>query len=50
LGVCVDVCCNDSTCPSGTVCADTNLTFAGGDVTGIRACLAQPAPANIVQK
>jgi hypothetical protein len=50
-GVCVDVCCNDTTCPTGTICQPTQLTTSTGKVLDVvRVCLFPPIPAAIVQK
>lgn len=39
LGVCVDPCCNDSTCPLGLLCDSAVVTLAAGTQTIARMCL-----------
>jgi hypothetical protein len=50
LGICLDVCCNDSSCPNGTTCEPVNYKLAGGQVSFIRACVFSPVPAQLEQK
>ena len=49
-GICVDVCCNDSSCANGTTCEPTTLKLSSGQLTEIRACVFSPVPAQIEQK
>ena len=39
LGVCVDVCCHDATCPTGLVCEDVLVTRAAGHQSFARMCV-----------
>jgi hypothetical protein len=39
LDVCVDVCCNDDTCPLGLTCEQTRAAFRPGQEGFMRACL-----------
>jgi hypothetical protein len=39
LNVCVDICCNDFTCPSGLSCVDHIVTKESGNQTFARVCL-----------
>lgn len=49
LGVCVDVCCNDDTCPIGLTCEDAIVTRAAGHQSFGRFCLSS-SPANPLEK
>lgn len=49
LNVCVDVCCNDSTCPVGLTCEDSIVTRAAGHQSFGRFCL-NATPANPLEK
>ncbi len=49
-GICVDLCCNDTSCPNGTTCEPVMLQFSTGQQTRIRACLFTPVPATIEQR
>jgi hypothetical protein len=49
-GICVDVCCNDSSCANGTTCEPTTLKLSSGQLTEIRVCVFSPVPAQIEQK
>jgi Putative metal-binding motif len=50
LSICVDLCCNDSSCLNGTTCEPVNFRFSNGRVTFIRACVFSPVPARIEQR
>ncbi|HEY1088571.1 MAG TPA: putative metal-binding motif-containing protein, partial [Archangium sp.] len=48
--VCIDVCCNDSTCPNGTTCEPMSLKLSGTEQTFMRGCVFSPVPALIELK
>jgi hypothetical protein len=50
LSICVDFCCNDSTCPNGTTCELLPFRFGNGNVSTVRACVFSPVPARIEQR
>jgi hypothetical protein len=50
LGVCVDVCCNDSTCTNSTSCELLSFKWNDGKVSNIRACVKAPIPTLLEQK
>jgi len=50
LGICADLCCNDTSCPNGTTCKPVNLKLATGTVTLVRACVFSPVPARLQQR
>ncbi|MBI3182833.1 MAG: putative metal-binding motif-containing protein [Myxococcales bacterium] len=49
-GICVDLCCNDGSCPNGTTCELVKFKFSNGNESNIRACLFSPLPALVEQK
>jgi hypothetical protein len=52
LGVCVDVCCNDNTCPAGLTCEDALVNVDLQNISGqsfVRMCLNQ-TPADPLEK
>ena len=48
--ICVDVCCNDASCPNGTTCEPVTLKLNTGEMTTMRGCVFAPVPAQIEQK
>jgi hypothetical protein len=50
LNICIDICCNDSSCANGTTCEPINFRFSNGRVTFIRACVFSPLPTRIEQR
>jgi hypothetical protein len=50
-GVCIDVCCNDTVCPSGQTCQPMTLNLSNGNVIdAARVCVFPPVPTSITQK
>ena len=48
--ICVDLCCNDASCPNGTTCEPMTFKFSTGQQTYLRACVFAPVPALLEQK
>lgn len=42
--VCIDVCCNDSTCPNGTTCEPMGLKLSATEQNYFRGCVFAPVP------
>ncbi|HEY0880384.1 MAG TPA: putative metal-binding motif-containing protein, partial [Archangium sp.] len=50
LNICIDLCCNTSSCANGTTCQPVNFRFATGALATVRACVFSPVPARIEQR
>src|SRR5207253_3255117 len=48
-GICVDVCCNDSSCANGTTCEPVSLKLSTGELTTARLCVFSPVPSRVDQ-
>lgn len=49
-GICVDLCCTDTSCPNGTTCEPTLLKLSTGPVSLVRACVFAPVPVRVIQR
>jgi hypothetical protein len=50
LNICIDLCCNSSSCPNGTTCEPVPYRMSSGAISTIRACVFSPVPARIEQR